>query len=419
MLKIVFLSPSAQLGGAETVLIELLGALREARPPWSLHLIAAEEGPLLEKAEAMGVACELLPFPTPVKAFGEDRQALRRAGPQSTSARWRAKAGRTGAWILAGGGAFIYAWQLRQRLRHLRPDIVHSNGMKMHLLGALAKSGPIPLVWHLHDYLRTRPAMLPLLRPLAKRCQMIVANSESVADDVRRALPAGPPVHAVHNAVDPEKFTPKGDTMDLDRVANMPPAVPGTLRVGLVATFALWKGHEVFLRAAALVAANGDLPVRFYIVGGPVYATRGSQHTMDGLRARAADLGIGAQVGFTGFVPNAASAMRALDVVVHASTEPEPFGLVIIQAMACGRALVASGAGGARELLNEGTDALVHEPGDAVSLAKVITRLIGDPELRARLGKAGRSKVARDFSPAKMAKSMVALYEQSTTASRS
>ena len=164
------------------------------------------------------------------------------------------------AWLQAAAGAFLYACQLRRRLRKLQPDIVHSNGMKMHLLSALAK-GDTPLVWHLHDYLSARPAMKPLLRRLSHRCQSLIANSESVAADARQVLPQRLQVHVVYNAVDPDVFTPEGLSLDLDELAGLPPAAPGTVRAGLVATFAFWKGHEVFLRAAA--ACQSTHPIRF------------------------------------------------------------------------------------------------------------------------------------------------------------
>ena len=71
--------------------------------------------------------------------------------------------------------------------------------------------------------------------------------------------------------------------------------------------------------------------------------------------------------------------MRALDVVVHASTQPEPFGLVIAEAMACGRAVITSAAGGAAEIIDAGVDAITHPPGDAASLSACMVRLARDP----------------------------------------
>jgi glycosyltransferase involved in cell wall biosynthesis len=241
-----------------------------------------------------------------------------------------------------------------------------------------------------------------------RRAAAIVANSHSVAADVTAALGASAPVTTIYNGVPLAEFSPHGSTADLDALAGMAAAAPGTCRVGLLATFARWKGHDVFLRAVQQAAA----PVRAYVIGAPVYDTAGSQLTVDGLRARAAELGIANRVGFTGFVDRPASILRTLDIVVHASTEPEPFGLVIAEGMACGRAVVVSRAGGAAELVDEGVDALAVAPGDAAGLAATIDRLAGDAALRSRLGAAARLSAERRFDPRAFVASFVELYAQ-------
>ena len=184
----------------------------------------------------------------------------------------------------------------------------------------------------------------------SSRCSMMIAVSRSIATDARKALPHGPSVAVIHNAVDTDVFTPHGPALDLAALSGLPPPPTGAMRVGLVATFAHWKGHDVFLQAAASVAGTH----RFYVVGGPIYATGGSQWSLEELRARAAALGLADRVGFTGFVEDVPAAMRGLDVVVHASTEPEPFGLVILQAMACARPVIVTAVGGACELIAPG-----------------------------------------------------------------
>ena len=128
------------------------------------------------------------------------------------------------------------------------------------------------------------------------------------------------------------------------------------------------------------------LPIRGYVIGDAVYQTDGSQHHIEDLRALAARLGVGERVGFTGFVMDPASAMRTLDIVVHASTQPEPFGLVIAEGMACGRAVIASEAGGAAEIIALSQSVLGHPAGDVAALAKGIERLALDAGLRARMG---------------------------------
>jgi len=165
----------------------------------------------------------------------------------------------------------------------------------------------------------------------------------------------------------------------------------------------------VFLHAVARLPR--ELSLRAYVISGSVYETRGSEESLDALRALAVSLGIADRVGFTGFVSEPASAMRALDVVVHASTTPEPFGLVIVEGMACGRPVIVSAAGGAAEIVQPGVDALTHAPGDVAGLATAIHSLTVDGALRERLGReALRTAIAR-FDRRRMGAQIVPVYE--------
>ena len=395
-MRIAFLSASGQLGGAETCLLDMLASLRAAVPDWPLLLVAAADGPLVARGQALGVSVAVVPFPAAVARLGETGSS-RAGGP----ARFAARVG------LAVGPIAGYTAALRAALAPFGPDVVHTNGLKMHLLGGFAADAPV--VWHVHDYLGTRRVSQRLLRWNAARCAAVIANSESVAHDVRAALRSGVEVTRMYNALDLDRFTPAGDALDLDRLSGLGPPPAGTVRVGLVGTFARWKGHETFLRALAALPAGAS--VRAYIVGGPVYQTDDSQYAVDDLRAAADRLDIAGRLGFTGTVDRADAALRALDVVVHASTSPEPFGLVIAEAMACGRAIVVSHAGGAAELVTPGVDALTHEPGDAAGLATAIHGLAIDPALRAALGRAARRTAEARFDRARLAVELIRVYE--------
>ena len=131
-----------------------------------------------------------------------------------------------------------------------------------------------------------------------------------------------------------------------------------------------------------------------------------------------ASYGLERQVGLTGFVDRPAAAMRALDIVVHASTKPEPFGLVIAEGMSCGRAVIVSAAGGADELVTSEIDALTHPPGDVDGLARCIERLTTDSELRQRLAAAGRQSALRRFDPDVFTRRFIRVYEDARVRSR-
>ncbi len=374
-------------------LIDLLVSLRAAQPRWQLHMLLGEDGPLVEKARLAGVEVAVAPFPPDLARLGD-------SGAGSIPALWSC--------MKAATGTIRYASQLRRTLAEWQPDIVHTNGFKMHVLGAWARPKNCSVIWHVRDYVSTRPLMKRLLGMLVHRPSAAIGNSKSVVRDIQKVC--GPQLETlcIYNAIDLKRYSPLGEKIDLDALSGLDPAPSGTIRVGLVATLAHWKGHAVFLRALARLPK--DLPIRAYVIGGPIYQTEHSQATLDQLRAQAAGLRLADKVGFTGYVADTADVMRSLDILVHASTQPEPFGRVIAEGMACGCAVISSAAGGAAELIADGQDALSHPAGDDVDLAECIEKLVRDPELRARLGRAGRITAERRFERSRLSEELVPLY---------
>jgi glycosyltransferase involved in cell wall biosynthesis len=406
-MRILFLNPVAAVGGAERSLLDLLASLRQADPSIELHLATPATGPLTADAERLGVRVSLLPMPDAVSRLGDSGLSGR--------GRWRAAL----ALLLGGAPAAWAGWGYLRRLHRLveslRPDVIHSNGMKSHLLAALAagREGAPPVVWHLRDFLGRRRVMARVLRRAAGRVAGAVAISRAVADDAQTVLPRLP-VAVVHNAIDTDAFTPgPGNGAWLDGLAGLPPAPAGVVRVGLVAAFARWKGQDVFLDAASRVASgSAGRAVRFYVVGGPLYQTRGSQWSPDELRAHGAALSAAGVLGFVPFCPDPAPVYRALDVVVHASTQPEPFGRTIVEGMACGRPVIVSRAGGAAELFTHDRDAVGVPPGDAGALAAAVADLVNDPARRARLGAAARATAVERFRRERLGPQVLDAYRR-------
>jgi glycosyltransferase involved in cell wall biosynthesis len=391
-MRVLYLNPCGQMGGAETSLLELLRGVRDAQPEWELWLVLGEDGPLTGKARELGIEVQVVPFPP----------ALARTGDVAFSPLVALRLASTTAFATAR-----YTRRLGAVIRSIRPDVIHTNGFKMHVMGAWAASRGTPVIWHIHDYVRSRRWMGRILRQFRGRCAAAIVNSRSVAADVQGLLPAVN-ITVIYNAVDLTRFAPEGPRADLDGLSGLPAGAPGLVRVGLVATFARWKGHRVFLQALAQLPA--DAPIRGYVIGGPIYQTSGSQWTRAELEQEADRLGLSGRIGFTGVIEDAARAMRGLDIVVHASTEPEPFGMVIAEGMACAKPVIVSQAGGAAELFTNGENALAHNPGDVTALSRQILRLAGDPAMRARLSSAGRQSAERRYSRERLAKELIAVY---------
>ncbi|MBI3450685.1 MAG: glycosyltransferase [Acidobacteria bacterium] len=409
-MKVLFVSPAGAMGGAERSLLDLVASLRACDPRLEMAAALLAPGPLAEALGECGVDAHTLEMPASFATIGDN------PSPESGSATPLAFLGGLGR---AGTELPGFISRFRALVRDARPDIVHTNGNKAHLIASLGARGGPALLWHVRDFIGSRRVMRRALALARLRSSGAIAISDAVRRDLEAAVP-GLSVDVVHNAVDVDAFSPgPADGRRLDRLAGAAAPPGDVLRIGLVATYAHWKGHSLFLDAAARVAGSDAAGrCRFYVIGGPIYGTRGSQAAEGDLRAQASSLGLSRRVAFVGFQDDVASVYRDLDVVVHASTQPEPFGRTIVEAMACGRPVVVSRGGGAPEIFTEGEDAVGFMSGDAGDLASVILRLVARPDLRRGLGERGRVTAVTRYSRARLGPEVRTIYERVISAGR-
>jgi glycosyltransferase involved in cell wall biosynthesis len=187
------------------------------------------------------------------------------------------------------------------------------------------------------------------------------------------------------------------------RVATRP-AEPETFRVAMVGRFSPWKGQVVALRAFA--AADLGPGARLVLMGAPMF---GEEHYEREIHREIESLGLAERVELPGFVDDVLAALTDVDVLVHASTIPEPFGQVVLEGLAAGVPVVATREGGPGEILADGVDGLLYPAGDAAALGRLLRDLRADPALRRRLTENGRKRVA-DFSPTAIGASVMQLY---------
>jgi glycosyltransferase involved in cell wall biosynthesis len=399
-MRILFLSPTGTLGGAERVLLSVLSELRGVA---AAQLLALADGPLLNAAAGLGVPVEALPLPPELSRLGDSQ--LR---DESRVRRWASLARQV---LRATPAAWRFVRRLTERIQAAQVDLIHSNGLKTHLLARLA-AHRVPVVWHVHDFYLARPLVRRLLKWMRRGVVGAVAISNAVAKDLAGGAP-DLPVCVIHNTVDVDVFSPSDvDASWLDAAAGLPPASGRVVRIGLAATYARWKGQDLFLQAVARLKRSPlPVPIRCYVIGGPIYQTDGSQFTEAELRGLARTLGLDLKIGFVGFQEDVARVYRSLDVVVHASTRPEPFGLTIAEAMACGRAVIVAEAGGAAELFRSGMDAVGFPPNDAAALADAMCELASDPDRRRRLGAEARKTAQQRFGRDRLRRQILAAYE--------
>lgn len=376
MLRVVYLDHSSALSGAELALLRLLPHVPGVDP----LVILAEDGPLAPRLREAGVAVEVLPL-------APRTNAVRRAALDGRRLPWRAALD-VGRYVLA----------LRSRLRELRPDLVHTNSNKSHVYGGLAaRLAGVPHVWHARDRVAEEfmPSLAVRTMQLGARWlpAAVIANSEATL----ATLPGAPRPpgggEMLRDPVLPEQY-PQVTAAERD-----------PLVVGLVGRLTPWKGQDLFLRAFA--RAFGDAPgVRARIVGSAMF---GEEEYAASLPVLVAELGLSDRVDLVGFVEDVPGVLVGLDVLAHTSVIPEPFGQVVVEGMAAGLPVVASGEGGPAEVITDGVDGLLFTPRDEVSLAAALARAVGDVGLRARLGAAARER-SLDFAPGPLGEDLARVY---------
>lgn len=343
---------ATQRGGAE---LTLLHALRHAGPGVRYLVVFLEEGPLVRIAGDLGAD-------TAVITAGRVRD-LRRVGATVR--------------------------RLRRLLQQWKPDVVVSWMPKAHVYLALAGRGlSYPTLWFQHglpspsDPLDRLIALLP--------ADGIFAPSEMVAT-AQRAVRPSRKTYVAYPGVELDDL-PRLDPRR-PRLASLNIPVDAPV-VGLVARLQRWKGVHVLVEAFPRVLSTFP-DAHAVIVGGqhplePDYA--------DQLADRVQTLGLSNRVHLVGYQPDALAWMAEFDAVVHAS-DNEPFGIVVIEAMALGKPLIAGARGGPAEILQHGEEGFLVSYGAVDELADRVLDYLADPELAARMGGAAAIAAER-FSAA-------------------
>jgi glycosyltransferase involved in cell wall biosynthesis len=151
-----------------------------------------------------------------------------------------------------------------------------------------------------------------------------------------------------------------------------------------------WKGQKMFLEAIAMVPGVIGVIVGDGLFGEADYARE--------VAAYVDALGLRERVRLLGFRDDVPALMRAMDVIVHASTAPEPFGRVVVEGMLAGRPVVASASGGVLEILEDARTGFLFAPGDAGALASVLRGILASPDRGDGVAQAGQDHARRHFA---------------------
>jgi len=211
-------------------------------------------------------------------------------------------------------------------------------------------------------------------------------------------------ISIVHDSLNPEEFSPqkaKNEGVDEDTAFAR-----GHLTFGLFGRIVAWKGVREFVLAAAQVLI--DHPgARAFIVGSAPHPEDSYAREVTRLIS---ELGLKARICMTGYRQKVVPLMGLMDVIVHASTRPEPFGMVVIEGMALEKPVVATAAGGPLDIVVPEETGLLVPPGDSQSLARAISTLLKGSSRRQEMGKRGRQRVEALFSHQASARKIENIY---------
>jgi glycosyltransferase involved in cell wall biosynthesis len=366
MKRILFVCHTGALGGAEFVLMDIARHCGER-----CHVALLADGPLRAALEAKGVTVSMIAASEHMLGVTRDAAWSRslRAVPAVLSAAWRLAR-------LARGYDMLFATSQKA-------------GVLAMIAGGLARR---PVLWQLHDIVSAahfaglQRRVPVLLANVAVRT--VLANSEAsrlafCAAGGRRDLVSVLPI-----GIDPAPFLAVSD----DQAAGLRAALfpPGVTLIGLFGRLAPWKGQDV------LIDALHELPGTHAVIVGD--ALFGEAAFRDSLHARANAAGVGQRVTWLGFRDDIAALMRAMDIIVHTSKAPEPFGRVIVEAMLARRAVIATRGGATAEILGEAYPYFVA-PGDPGGLASALRRIMAlDPAQATGLVAANFARASGRFS---------------------
>ncbi len=298
----------------------------------------------------------------------------------------------------------VSARRMAHLMRQRKIDVVHLNNgiLPLEALRAARRAG-VPVVVHLRDFQHDkRRAASAEAASIAR----VIAVSGAVASSLDGSAVAPDRIVVVHDPVDVDALDAAASARK--RIRAQWSIADDHIAVAIFGRVIPWKGQREFVQAA-IAAARENPAIRILIVGDE---SDGEREYMASVRQLIADSGLETRFILAGYQGGVEEYYAAADVVVHASITPEPFGMVVPEAMAAGKPVIAADAGGPREVVTQGVEGLLVPPGDVPALARAIVELAGDPERRSRMGRAGRDKVVRELGLAANARHVRAVYEQ-------
>ena len=368
MNNIVFLHSSSELYGSDRSLLNLVKNLDKDK--FNITVILPEDGPLVDKINSFDN----------VEVIINELAVLRRKN-------------------LSLSGMSKYFIELIRSIKFINNlikeksiDIVYTNTSVIFVGGISAKICKVKSVWHIREIIKSKYERFIVSKIVNIFSDYIIANSKATAEAISKNKDK---VKVVYNAIDIEK---NSGLEDIDEVYKEVAATivrsNNKIKIGMAGRINRWKGQKLFVDMAKLVSEEND-NVEF-LIAGDVY--KGEDYILDDLKGYILESGVKDKIGLLGQVDNMSNFYKKLDIFVLPSIQPEPFGLVVIEAMNNKLPVVATNHGGPVEIIDNNIDGFLVDYKDAREMAQVVNKLIKDKELRNYISANAEKKVKEKFN---------------------
>jgi glycosyltransferase involved in cell wall biosynthesis len=299
--------------------------------------------------------------------------------------------------------------EMAETIRSEQVDVIHSISYPASLYAALAtvRTGTAH-IWHEHNIKRIHRANRIIYRRVGNACRWVIGPSGAVTRNLAAAGITPTKLRTVYNGIDLGRFR-NASPLRVDALRRDLGLRDGEQAIGLFGQMLPYKGHRTLIEAAPRILMAHP-SARFYFVGAlenPPY-----QHELQTLLA---ERGLSDRIRFTGWRNDVQDIIRAMDVIVIATTTPEPAALMLMEAAAMERPIVATRTGGTAEIVADEETGLLFQPGDATQLADRVTRILRNREVGRTLGERARERVEREFDLDRHLTIMFELYRQAAS----
>jgi glycosyltransferase involved in cell wall biosynthesis len=282
------------------------------------------------------------------------------------------------------------AWRIRRIVRAKKIDLLHANDLvncNREVIMAARLTGR-PCICHIRAF----EHYTALDRFLAQFVDRFVFISEAIAADCIAQGAEATRGTVIYNALELADYLQAFDDGSARERLGLRPE---DRVVGIIGRLVPWKGQDVFIRAMAQAAKS--IPNLQCLIIGDVDAGEERGYRVE-LERLAQQVGLGERVKFLGWRSDIPQLLSTMEILVHASVEPEPFGRVLIEGMAASKVVIAAAAGACPEIIEDGVSGYLVAPGDAEALARATVAALQDPDRLKAMGMVARHQVEIRFS---------------------